>query len=489
VRTRTLEEMRAAGDLRWFSPVLTRLGALSSIADGSLAEFLAPDQPVLVARAPGRLDVMGGIADYSGSLVLELPLACATYAVAQTQRAPALEICSVRADGVFRFSMALEKILTGALREPDALAAWFAGHSGDRWASYIVGSVCRCLTLAGVSPSRGLRLLIFSDVPEGKGVSSSAALEVATIYAAAACYDLDLSGVDLALACQWAENHIAGAPCGVMDQMTSALGREDRLLRLACQPATVEGYVEVPAGYRFYGIDSGIRHAVTGSDYGAVRTAAFMGYRMIADMAGLRAVQLGSRVEMDDPYWGGYLANLTPTELNARFAHALPDRMLGAEFLAKYGGITDRVTHVEPDRWYPVSAATAHPIYEQDRVTRFIEVLERGAVDDDAASVLGMFMLHSHASYTVCGLGDEGTHRLVEMALMASPARGLFGAKITGGGSGGTVAILAREDAVGEVHHIARDYERETGRSAFVFDGSSPGAEELGVAVIPSGGP
>jgi L-arabinokinase len=157
--------------------------------------------------------------------------------------------------------------------------------------------------------------------------------------------------------------------------------------------------------------------------------------------------------------------------------------MLGADFLARYHGITDSVTRVDPDRWYPVSAATAHPVYEQDRVSRFIDVLERGVTDVDAASVLGMFMLHSHASYTVCGLGDEGTDRLVEMVLALGPERGLFGAKITGGGSGGTVAILGRDDVAGEVHHIARAYERETGRSAFVFDGSGPGAEELGVAV------
>ena len=63
-------------------------------------------------------------------------------------------------------------------------------------------------------------------------------------------------------------------------------------------------------------------------------------------------------------------------------------------------------------------------------------------------------------------------------------ANGLFGAKSTGGGSGGTIAIFGTDDASRVVHHIAREYERETGRSTVVFDGSSPGAEELGVAVM-----
>ena len=151
-----------------------------------------------------------------------------------------------------------------------------------------------------------------------------------------------MDAVELATACQWAENHIAGAPCGIMDQMTSALGQRDRLLRLRCQPAIVEGHVAVPPGYRFYGIDSGIRHAVTGADYGTVRTAAFMGYRIIAELAGLAAsVTATGRVHIDDEQWGGYLANLTPRDFTARFADHLPDRMLGAEFLERFDGITD----------------------------------------------------------------------------------------------------------------------------------------------------
>ncbi len=138
-----------------------------------------------------------------------------------------------------------------------------------------------------------------------------------------------MDAAELATACQWAENHIAGAPCGIMDQMTSALGRQDRLLRLRCQPATVEGHVDVPAGYRFYGIDSGIRHAVTGSDYGTVRTAAFMGYRMIAELAGLPAEPDGARVHVADDRWRGYLANIPPDEFATRFAERLPERMRG----------------------------------------------------------------------------------------------------------------------------------------------------------------
>ena len=436
----------------------------------------------MIARAPGRLDVMGGIADYSGSLVLEMPLACATFAIAQKQPATRLDVRSLRDGKSFELGIDLAELLTGALSAPAALAAWFADRPADRWAAYVVGSVHRCLTLCGVTqPRHGLRLFITSEVPEGKGVSSSAALEVAVMSAVAASYGLSIEAAELAVACQWAENHIAQAPCGIMDQMTSAVGRRDRLLRLRCQPAVVEGHVEVPAGYRFYGMDSGIRHAVTGSDYGTVRTAAFMGYRIIAALAGLPVTADSHRMHIDDDRWGGYLANIAPDEFSTRFADWLPGRMRGADFLAQYGGITDTVTRVAPDTWYPIRQATSHPVFECDRVTRFAELLATGLDAHDTAETLGALMLHSHASYGACGLGSDGTDRLVEMVMDAGPARGLFGAKITGGGSGGTIAILGTDAARGAVHHIAREYERETGRMATVFDTSGPGAEEVGV--------
>ena len=483
MRVRSLEQLTTDGDGAWFAPAVELIRSLPNAPDPSIAGFLRIDRPVAIGRAPGRLDVMGGIADYSGSLVLEMPLACATFALAQAQDVPRLDVLSLREGQPFRFDIDLDEI-TGASSTPEALAERFARDASDRWAAYVVGSVYRCLTSTGIVPSHGLRLLITSEVPEGKGVSSSAALEVAAMAATAACYGLEMDGATLAAACQWAENHIARAPCGIMDQMTSALGRHDRLLRLRCQPASVEGHVAVPKGYRFFGIESGIRHAVSGSDYGTVRTAAFMGYRMIAELAGLTATTEGGRAHVEDERWGGYLANIAPSEFARDFADRLPNRMRGAEFLARYGGITDVVTRVSPEVWYPVRQATSHPVYENDRVTRFAELLSTGLEHADAAVRMGALMFRSHAGYSACGLGSDGTDRLVDMVAEMEPAQGLFGAKITGGGSGGTVAVFGTEAARSAVHRMARQYEQETGIHAFVFDGSGPGVQELGVLVI-----
>jgi len=488
VRTRTLAEVRASGDLALFAPALDRLRTPADASEEFISTFIATDRPVTIARAPGRLDVMGGIADYSGSLVLEMPLACATFAIAQPQDSRRLEILSLRGGQPFTFGIDLDEILTGSLATPDALAERFAERPGDRWAAYVVGAVWRCLTLCGVTrPPHGLRVLVLSEVPEGKGVSSSAALEVSAMAATAACYGVRMTGAELATACQWAENHIAQAPCGIMDQMTSALGRRNRLLRLRCQPAMVEGYIEVPAGYRFYGIDSGIRHAVSGADYGTVRTAAFMGYRMIAALAGLRTTSDGPIARVEDNRWHGYLANISPAEYSARFADRLPARMDGGEFLARYGGITDSATQVEPGRSYPVRQATSHPVHENDRVKRFAELLATGLGRPEHARRMGELMLESHASYSACGLGSDGTDLLVRLVTELGEERGLFGAKITGGGSGGTVAVLGTDAAREAMFDVARRYERSTGRSAIVFEGSGPGAEEIGVLELPAG--
>ena len=89
-------------------------------------------------------------------------------------------------------------------------------------------------------------------------------------------------------------------------------------------------------------------------------------------------------------------------------------------------------------------------------------------------------MYQSHASYTACGLGSRGTDTIVKLVRDAGPASGLFGARITGGGSGGTVAILGRADAGSAVAEIAGAYERLTGYRPYIFSGSSPGAAAFG---------
>jgi L-arabinokinase len=213
-----------------------------------------------------------------------------------------------------------------------------------------------------------------------------------------------------------------------------------------------------------------------------------MGYRIVADAAGL-TTKSASRsmhsveVEIDDPKWGGYLANLALSEFRARFAPLVPVSMSGREFLERFTGTTDRVTSVDPARDYAVLAPTLHPIEEHQRVCEFRELLQH-PIDEQALRAMGELMYAAHESYAACGLGSVATDILVNLVKEAGPASGLYGAKITGGGSGGTVAILGRREAEHAVADIARRYVERTRSETYVFRGSSSGAYSTAVQQV-----
>jgi L-arabinokinase len=445
-----------------------------------------PHGMVHFSRAPGRLDVMGGIADYSGSLVLQLPLQEAT--IVAVQRAPDQEIhiVSLGKDfaSVFQTSLDVLAPLGNSITYDEA-REYFQRNPDDHWAAYVAGAFPVLMRELGAQFRTGVRILIASRVPQGKGVSSSAALEVAAMQAIAAAFDVDIAPRQLALLCQTVENHVVGAPCGVMDQMTSACGEQGRLLALLCQPAELLGMIDLPEEIAVWGLDSGERHFVSGADYGQVRVGAFMGYRIIAELAGLPVSRMdtGQRVAIVDPRWRGYLANVTPSEFEQFFAQELPLRLTGQDFLDRYTGTHDSVTQVDPARTYAVRVPTAHPIYEHFRVRVFAELLNNPN-SERKLDLLGELMYQSHASYSACGLGSPGTDRLVQLVRDAGAAQGLYGAKITGGGSGGTVAVLGRSDAHPAIRSIATRYAEETGYFPAVFSGSSPGACTFGAVQI-----
>jgi L-arabinokinase len=451
-----------------FTPFLTALQNNST--------FFDRQRPLWLARAPGRLDLMGGIADYSGALVLELPLALATWVAAQPAEEGMITIRSTVTGGATEEPEVAFPL--DALNYQDYAAAHVAltADPTRSWCAYVLGALLVLQRERGF-PLQGLRLFIYSEVPVGKGVSSSAALEVATMQALCGLYQFQMEGRQIALLCQQAENLIVGAPCGVMDQMTSACGKQDSLLALLCQPAELQASVTLPPEVEVWGIDSGIRHAVTGADYGSVRVGAFMGYRIIAELAGLKVEQAGKdRVTIEDPLWQGYLANISPSLWESSYRDRVPLHISGADFLARYQGFTDHVTKIDPERLYAVRQPTAHPIYEHLRVRLFRHLLAEQTVSEEQLLLLGELMYQSHGSYSSCGLGSGGTDRLVEMIREAGAASGVYGAKITGGGSGGTVAVLTRRGAYEQVKLIAELYGQESGLEVEVLGGSSHGA-------------
>ena len=424
---------------------------------------------VVISRAPGRLDVMGGIADYSGSLVLQRPIAEATFAAVQVIDRPMLEVVSA---GRAPCTIPLETFAPdGVPIGYDAARRMFAGEGGTiapHWVSYVAGIFLVLARERGLQLTSGARIVVASHVPESKGVSSSAAIETACMHAAAAAFGLTLEPRDLALLCQTSENLVSGAPCGVMDQMTCVFGQPDQLLALLCQPAELQPPVPLPDDIELWGLDSGERHAVGGSDYTSVRTGAFIGLRLAVE-------RLGAPVD--------HLANLSPAVFEKEVAAYLPEEISGDGFLAKYGGTVDTVTRVAHGRRYRVRAPAAHPVYERQRAEDFRRLL-CATTGEDRLARLGQLMFESHGSYAACGLGSPGTDHLVELVRREGAAAGLYGARITGGGSGGTVVVIGRRGASAAIARVAHAYERITGYRPYVFTGSSPGVVASGAQSI-----
>ena len=349
---------------------------------------------MVVARAPGRFDVLGGIADYAGGLVLGFPIGRAVLAAAQDTA----DGMVIAVSGRRRVAVPAADLVQLPL---DELAGRLAGK--DSWAAYVLGPVALLAREERLAVT-GLRLLLSSSVPEGKGLGSSAAVEVAVAQATAGALGHELEPRRLALLGHRAEQLVAGAPCGSMDQMTATYGEEAHILALLCRPAEIVGSFALPAGLTVWGIDSGARHAVRDAPYRRARCATFMGKALL----GLEA---------------DYLTALRPGDVEAE---RLPERMTGAEFLRLRDGIDDEMSSIEPAAEYPVRAATIHPLEEQVRVETFLRVLEE-PVTSRRAGVLGDLMAASHAGYSHCGLGTPATDRIVDTVRAVGWERGLVG--------------------------------------------------------------
>ncbi|XP_057821160.2 L-arabinokinase isoform X2 [Cryptomeria japonica] len=503
------------------------------------AKELGLQDAIFVARAPGRLDVMGGVADYSGSLVLQMPIREACHAAVQTSHPgkqrlwkhalarqhargegflPVLQIVSFGSELSNRaptFDMDLADFMdTDGPISYEKAHKYFAQDPSQKWAAYVAGTILVLIRELGVQFHDGISILISSGVPEGKGVSSSAALEVATMSAIAAAHGLNIAPRDLALLCQKVENHVVGAPCGVMDQMTSACGESNKLLAMVCQPAEVKEQVNIPAHLRFWGIDSGIRHSVGGADYGSVRVGTFMGRKIIKSTASALLSQssiattsqeYSTGVISDEPddYDSAllekeatlnYLSNLPPHRYESVYTKILLKEMSGQTFMDNYGSHDDPVTTIDPQRTYALKAPTAHPVYENFHVNAFAALLSAASTDEQL-SALGELLYQSHYSYSKCGLGSDGTDRLVNLVQQMQHGKKngsddrkstLFGAKITGGGSGGTVCVLGRNciQSSEDIIEIQQRYKAATGHFPFIFEGSSPGSGKFGYLKI-----
>jgi len=435
---------------------------------------------IWVARVPARLDVMGGIADYSGANVCEAVLGRGMLMALQPRTDRTLRIRTLQ---VGRRNLPVEtRIPLDYFTSGDGLGSYgevkelCQSNPLVSWAAYIGGSIFTLLKEESVKMPYGFSLLLLSAVPMNVGIGSSAAVEIGTLTCLNAYLGGSLDGARIARLGQMAENHVVGAPCGIMDQIAITSGRSGRLTHILCRPGTVKGEVEIPRGTGFVGINSMVRHSVGGNPYTDTRIGAFIGKKMINAIRAKTA-----RAPLD------YLTELSAGELRTHYLGQIPEEVVGSEFLAIHKTHDDPVTTIHPDAVYRVAGPTRHPVEENERVLKFMDQLKSANAganwpDERALAAAGELMYAAHESYREnCKLSVEEVDFLVEAVRKRGPARGLYGAKITGGGTGGTVAVFGQLDALKEeIPQIAIEYSRRVGAMPDLFEGTSPGAMEFG---------
>lgn len=355
--------------------------------------------PTLIVRAPGRVNLIGEHTDYNDGFVLPAAIDRATYIAA-----------SPRTDKRIR-------VVAADLNEEDEFGIEHIERSGMRpWSNYIRGMV-KSLQAAG-HVINGADMVITSTVPRGAGLSSSAALEVATGYTFQLFHNLNILGEELALMAQATENHFVGVNCGIMDQFIVTLGQANHALLIDCRDLSYQT-VPLPTGTSVVICDSHIERSLASSAYNQ------------------RRAECDEAVEV--------LKQKLPT------IKALRD--VSSEQLKEHGHLLSPV----------VRQRARHVVSENERVIAGVATLQAGNVAE-----FGRLMNASHAS-----LRDDYAVSIPEMdALVASAQRvsGCYGSRLSGAGFGGCTVSLVASDAVERFRHeVAASYLESTGRSATIY--------------------
>ena len=452
-----------------------------------------PNSTLHISRAPGRLDLMGGNDDYTGGLVFETTIREATLFAAQPRKDNVfvLQNPSVRSMGwEERVEFSIDDISNSTgVRPIEEIREWINRDPRRSWFATLVGNLYYLKMQHPELVTHGLNMLLDSTIPLGKGVSSSAALEVSGMKACASAYGIEAKGVDLAIQTQWVENAVAQSASGVMDQFAVVMGDVDSFTPMLCQPCIPYPLVHLPQGLQIWGIDSGVRHSVAGIEYEAARAATYMGYQLICELEGLHVTRHDSGVlsRSTDPKWDGYLARISPSLFREKYEDKLPISIEGNEFLKTHPVHFDPYTPVRAEVEYPVRNSTRYAVEENQRVALFFALLSSTLtpVTDRTLELLGELMYGAHVGYSDCGLGSPETDLLVSLVKNLA-GQDLFGAKITGGGAGGTVAILGRDTDLARkaFNKVIHDFQTQTGIEPYIFSGSSQGADAFGILRI-----
>lgn len=352
--------------------------------------------PSHVVHGPGRVNLIGDHTDYNDGFVLPAAINFGTYIAA-----------SLRDDRIVRVKAVDCNNETVEFSLDD-----ISFNDDKMWANYVGGTL---LALMNAFPDiKGADLTVTGNVPQGAGLSSSASFEVAILKTFSDLNGLSLDGVEAALMGQKAENEFVGCNCGIMDQLISALGKEDNAMLLDCRSLTYQ-YAPVPTGMALVIVNSNVKRGLVDSEYNTRREQCEAVAKYF-DKPALRDVSI-------------------------------------AQLEAAQSDI-DEVLYKR----------ARHVITENNRTEAALKAL----VNNDMRA-MSLLMAESHIS-----LKDDFAVTTPEMDYLVEIIGGVIGqqggVRMTGGGFGGCIVALTPNELVDDVKHIIADkYQDKTGLSADVY--------------------
>lgn len=364
------------------------------------AELFGDAEGVKVYFAPGRVNLIGEHTDYNGGHVFPCALTIGTYGAARKRADKKLHFYSMNFEKVGMLESAVDAL--GEAKESD-------------WTNYPKG-VIWTFAKRGFEMPCGMDLVLFGNIPNGSGLSSSASLEVLTGFILRDLYGFDVTNTDLAMIGQYAENNYNGMNCGIMDQFASAMGKKDNAIFLDTADLSYEYAPLVLEGAKVVVTNSKVKHSLVNSAYNQRRSEcerALAELQSVVDIKGL--------------------GDLSEEEFE-NYKSAIKDEV--------------RVRRAK------------HAVYENQRTIRAVAALKENDIKQ-----FGELMNASHVS-----LRDDYEVSCEEIDILVEEAwkiPGVIGSRITGGGFGGCTVSIVKDEAIDTFkEQLEKVYEEKTGKKA-----------------------
>jgi galactokinase len=363
-------------------------------------EIFGDASGVEVFFAPGRVNLIGEHTDYNGGHVFPCALTIGTYGAVRKRTDRRLRLYSVNFSTMGVVESSLDNLI------PSEMAGWTNYPKGVMWAFAKRGMEMDC----------GLDLVLYGDIPDGSGLSSSASLEVLTGTILRALYGFAVSNQDIALIGQYSENNFNGMNCGIMDQFASAMGKKNNAIFLDTSTLSFEYAPIQLSDAKIIVTNSKVKHSLVTSAYNDRRNES---------EAALKDLQKEAAIQT--------LGDLTEEA-----------------FEAHKDAIAD-----------PICRKRAkHAVYENQRTIRAVQALKANDIE-----AFGQLMNESHVS-----LRDDYEVSCPEIDILVEEAwklPGVLGSRITGGGFGGCTVSIVKNDAVDRfISGLGAVYKEKVGHEA-----------------------